>query len=97
MIEDPRLAAHFVNDRLSHLPGELGLIHPGMSAEGDKVVASGCPRADFFLQNWNISGMGMVRVPSGTMVSTRLPVRLRLAAAWATISRTYPEIGQRSC
>ena len=32
------------------MPGELSLAHPGMSAEGDKVVARGSPRADFFLQ-----------------------------------------------
>ena len=32
------------------MPGELGLAHQGMRAEGDKVVAGSGPRADFFLQ-----------------------------------------------
>ena len=50
MIEDPGLAAHSVDDRLSHVPGQLGFVHQGMSAEGDKVVAGGRPRADLFLQ-----------------------------------------------
>jgi hypothetical protein len=58
VIDDPGLAAHSVDDRLSHVPGKLSLAHPGMSAKRDKVVASRSPHANFFLQKPEHQGHG---------------------------------------
>ncbi len=50
MVEDAGAATPSVNDRTSHQPGELCLIHERMCAESDEVVARGRLCADLRLQ-----------------------------------------------
>ena len=64
MIEDAARAGAAVHDRAPDERAQLRVVHRRMRAERDEIVERGDARSELALESSNISGIGIVRVPS---------------------------------